>query len=175
MLAAGCILAIPTFSQATSETPSTGGQPIAATPYDNRLNEAGALVDYLPTADTRSADELFLQARSFRYQNDGSSRDHWQTPEETEARWSGDCEDKALWLYAQLKKNGHRGVRLVVGRKDGSSNGFHVWVSMASSDGSSAILDPTAQKRIWNTSDFWDGAYTPLYSFDGLNRYRHQT
>ncbi len=155
--------------------PGLQGQPILATPYDGRLMEAGALIDVIPAEGSRSSDQLFSQARSFRYKEDGRGNDHWQTPEETEQRWSGDCEDKAVWLYAQLKKNNHRGVRLVVGRKDRSSRSFHVWVALEASNGSYFILDPTAQKRIWNASDFSDGSYRPLYSFDGINRYRHDS
>lgn len=148
-------------------------QAITATPYDGRLDQAGALLEYLPAKNARSAEDLFNNARAFRYKEDVRGRDHWQTPEETERRFAGDCEDKAVWLYANLKINGHKGVRLVVGRKDGASRGFHVWVMMEASGGGFFVLDPSAQKRIWNASDFTGGEYKPLYSFDGIHRYRH--
>ena len=118
-------------------------------------------------------ESLFGRAKAFRYQADAAGHDRWQTPEETESRWAGDCEDKAVWLYAQLKKSGYSGVRLVIGRQNPSSRTLHAWVTLDNSDGSFYVLDPTAQKRVWNSNDFSDGSYRPLYSFDGSNRYRH--
>lgn len=158
---------------AAASNPLVQGQPIQATPYDRRIGEAGGFTDFEPVMSAQSSEALFSKARSFRYKADERGQDRWQTPSETEARWSGDCEDKALWLYTNLKKNGHRGVRLVVGRQNRDARGFHVWVTLEASAGSFFILDPTAQKRIWNVSDFSDGSYRPLYSFDGINRYRH--
>jgi hypothetical protein len=151
------------------------GQTIQATPYDLRMGEAGVFEEYGPVTGSRSAESLFAKARSFRYKADEKGRDHWQTPGETESRWAGDCEDKAVWLYANLKMNGHKGVRLVVGRQNASTRGFHVWVVIEASNGGFFVLDPTAQKRIWNGSDFSRGEYRPLYSFDGINRYRHDS
>ena len=150
------------------------GSLVPATPYDGHMAQAG--IFFLPSiaSGTESAESLFAKARTFRYQQDTRGEDYWQTPEETEAHWSGDCEDKAIWLFAQLKKNGFHDARLVIGRLNPSSRGFHVWVAlMDKSGGSFYVLDPTAQKRIWRSTDFSDGSYRPLYSFDGSNRYRH--
>ena len=152
-----------------------GGSLIQATPYDQRLNVAGVLSMAAPSlASFRTSDELFFQARSIRYAADESGRDYWQAPQETQARWAGDCEDKALWLFAELKRNGHSNVRLVVGRYRSMDRGYHVWVTMADNEGHVWILDPTTQKKIWKASDFDKGYYKPLYSFDGINRYRHE-
>jgi hypothetical protein len=152
-----------------------GGSLIKATPFDSRIDSAGAFGAYDfsgALSNTRSGDELFLAARSIRYVSDGKV-DHWQTPQETQTRWSGDCEDKAIWLYAELKHSGYSNVRLVVGRYRSVDKGFHVWVSMADGQGGVYILDPTAQKKVWKSSDFAENYYRPLYSFDGFNRYRH--
>ena len=150
------------------------GRLISATPYDHQLKQTGILIAYGPGQNTRSADDLFNQARAFRYEADPAGQDYWQTPDETEARWAGDCEDKAVWLYAQLKDNGYRGVRLVVGRQNSVLQGFHVWVTLEDTGGTGFyVLDPTMMKRIWHSTDFPEGYYRPLYSFDGLNRYRH--
>ena len=152
-----------------------GGSVIQATPYDNRFNASGAFSASLAAAGrVHSSDELFLRARTIRYAKDDTSKDYWQTPEETQARWAGDCEDKALWLFAELKKNGYDEVRLVVGRFR-STGGYHVWVTMSDGQDNVWVLDPTAQKKIWKASDFGPGYYKAFYSFDGVNRYRHNT
>ena len=153
-----------------------GGSLIQTTPYDGKMSEAGILVDYLPAGRIETAESLFLKARSIRYTSDGTGADHWQSPAETESRWAGDCEDKAIWLYTQLKMNGYRHVRLVVGRHRSISSGFHVWVTFSDENGENLyVLDPTAQKRIWRSEDFAEGTYKPAFSFDGIARYRHDS
>jgi hypothetical protein len=151
-----------------------GGRLTRATPFDNKLNSTGTLAGIVPVQNVQSADSLFNKAKTFRYVADDPSKDYWQTPQETESRWAGDCEDKAVWLFAQLKKNGYRDVRLVVGHFNRASHGYHVWVTLTDeSSGRVCVLDPTSQKRIWKSEDFAEGYYKPLYSFDGSNRYRH--
>jgi hypothetical protein len=152
------------------------GSLVPTTPYDSRIALAGVLSIPSTAAGTKSPETLFIIAKGFRSQKDAQGKDHWQTPQETEARRAGDCEDKALWLFAQLKKNGFHKARLVVGRQRASSGGLHVWVVLESdSDALFYVLDPTNQKRIWKSTDFSDGSYRPLYSFDGSNRYRHDS
>ena len=152
-----------------------GGYLIQATPFDHKMDSAGALSlhGFAPLLESvRSSDELFIQAHSIRYVPDGAV-DYWQTPEETEQRWAGDCEDKAIWLYARLKQNGYFNARLVIGRYRPTDRSYHVWVSMPDGQNGVFILDPTAQKKIWKSLDFSEGFYRPSYSFDGINRYRH--
>ena len=157
-------------SPAMAGTERMDGSTTQATPFDNKISRSGALESLSRVPETTSADQLFLTARSFRYKKDDATSDLWQTPQETEQRWAGDCEDKAVWLYANLKQNGYQDVRLVIGR---FRAGLHVWVTMPDGQGGYFILDPTAHKRIWNASDFPENLYRPLYSFDGLERYRH--
>ena len=178
LLRIAAVMAVFSFlSQAAGQTAgdALGGSLIQATPYDRRISAAGVLSTETAAgpAGLRSSDELFSQARSMRYEADAKGQDYWQTPEETQARWAGDCEDKALWLFAHLKKNGHSNVRLVVGRYRSMDRNYHVWVTMADGQNNVWVLDPTAQKKIWKDSDFGKGYYKPLYSFDGINRYRH--
>jgi hypothetical protein len=152
-----------------------GGSLIPATPFDRQVMSAGGLKGHFDilTGSLASSEGLFMQARSMRYVADAPGRDYWQTPEETQARWAGDCEDKALWLFANLKKNGYSKVRLMVGRYRSSDRAFHVWVTLADDHDQVLVLDPTAQKKIWKAQDFGAGYYKALYSFDGVNRYRH--
>jgi hypothetical protein len=156
---------------------SASGMPTQATPFDGKMDAAGGFSIETGAAQRSltSSEELFMKARSMRYVSDPAGRDIWQTPQETESRWSGDCEDKAVWLYARLKQNGFSGVRLVVGRMHANGSGLHVWVTLSDSEGHTWILDPTAQRRIWKDSDFMPGLYRPIYSFDGMNRYRYDS
>ena len=152
-----------------------GGYLIQATPFDHKVQTSGILQFYsfAPRLESvRSSDELFAQARSIRYVQDGAT-DYWQSPQETESRWAGDCEDKAVWLYMNMKQNGYFNARLVIGRYRQADKGYHVWVTLPDGQDNFFILDPTAQKKIWKASDFNDGSYKPLFSFEGTNRYRH--
>lgn len=151
------------------------GSMIQATPFDNKIVRSGILNQIFPVSRNDTAESLFTIARSFRYIPDRRGKDIWQTPVETETRRAGDCEDKAIWLFVQLKKSGYDQVRLIIGRMKPSSRGFHVWITLAGEADQLLILDPTAQKRIWNASDFSASEYIPLYSFDGINRYRHDS
>ncbi len=153
-----------------------GGFWIPATPFDHKMDLAGALY-FQPTSPIESIvsiEELFMRAKSIRYVPDPPGEDYWQTPQETQARWAGDCEDKAIWLFAELKKNGYHDLRLVIGRYRSVDKKFHVWLTRIDDENNVLILDPTTQKKIWKASDFEKGFYQPLYSFDGINRYRHE-
>jgi hypothetical protein len=151
------------------------GYLIPTTPFDNKVMSSGAFFPLDVTASSHTldtSDALFEISRSFRYVSD-EGRDYWQTPEETEAKGSGDCEDKAVWLYVQLKKNNVDSARLVIGRYRSIDRGLHVWVTMTDKDGHMIVLDPSKQKRVWALTDFSEKYYNPIYSFDGFNRYRH--
>lgn len=155
-------------------TVGIGGSVIQATPYDHKMSQVGLLASHFPVHQTESAESLFMKARSIRYVPDNRGMDYWQSPGETESRWAGDCEDKATWLYAQLKKNGYHNVRLVIGSYRSINKGYHVWVTFGDAQNNIFyLLDPTAQKRIWPSADFSEGFYKALFSFDGITRYRH--
>lgn len=170
---ATAVVAILAMPSSVLALPGLQGRLIAATPYDTRMAQAGILSLSAPLQNFNSIDALFMKARAFRYKEDARGNDHWQSPEETESRWAGDCEDKAVWLFYQLKMNGAQDARLVIGKQNAASKGLHVWVALTEPNGSFRILDPTAQKRIWSSTDLSAGSYRPLYSFDGINRYRH--
>jgi len=151
------------------------GRPVTATPFDNRVLATGLFFENNvisePASWRSSVEELFAVAKSFRYVHVPGN--HWQTPEETQARGSGDCADKSVWLYAQLKKNGYENVRLMIGKYRSIDPLFHVWVAYTDDQGRSLILDPAAQKRIWEAGQFGEGFYKTLYSYDGQGRYRY--
>ena len=149
--------------------------PINATPYDYKISRTG-LLNFIPIKfsgkERESAESLFLKARAFRYVKE-HKRDIWQTPQETQARGSGDCEDKAVWLFYQLRQNGYQNVSLVIGKYKSVSRGFHVWVAYTDENSDTYLLDPANQKRIWHAGNFTGAYYEALYSFDGQRRYRH--
>ncbi|GEM_PF-1499497 len=151
---------------------------IKSTPYDNKLSRTGLLpftpIELFNEEKSLPIESLFLKAKAFRYVKEHQGN-IWQTPQETERKGSGDCEDKAVWLFHQLKLNGYENVRLVVGKYKSVNRGYHVWVAYTDRDSVSYILDPAAQKRIWKSDDFSSAFYRPLYSFDGQNRYRESS
>ena len=152
---------------------------IRATPFDYKLSLAGFFNLSVPNhpintiLPAESIDSLFNKARSFRYAEDRTG-DYWQSPEETDRKHSGDCEDKAVWLYAQLKYNGYSDVRLVIGKYRSFDRKYHVWVLCTDASGASYLLDPAAQKRVCAVGHFSPGFYQPVYSFDGQNRYLYK-
>ncbi len=154
---------------------NTSASPVQATPFDAKLAsigffDPGFFESQSPSGD--SAESLFWKARSFRYVSDGDT-DYWQTPQETEARHTGDCEDKALWLFYELKQNGYSNALLVIGKYRQMDLKYHVWVTYTDDSGETIVLDPTIQKRPWTLGNFSGDFYLPLYSFDGHNRYRN--
>jgi hypothetical protein len=148
----------------------TAAVPVQATPFDAKLQSADFFRNLSPAAAAASPESLFAIARSFRYR--AETRDRWQTAEETERLRSGDCEDKAVWLYKKLIQSGRMDARLVVGRKSGRDRGLHVWVTLGEGD-RTLLLDPAAQNRPWQASAFAETAYRPLYSYgeNGSLRY----
>lgn len=145
--------------------------PISATPFDMKLQQSGFFqiqTNQIAAPSMSTLESIFLKARSFRYSPDLRG-DRWQSPEETEVRRSGDCEDKAIWLYAELKKQGFSQVRLVIGKLRSFDNKCHVWVEIGDPN-DALIVDAAAQKRVWKRSDFESGFYRPLYAFDGEKR-----
>lgn len=166
------LVSIPAISY-SADIYSMGGL-VTGTPFDGKLASAGFFNRGLwaVNAPTQSSPEsLFWTARSFRYVPD-SGGDQWQSPEQTDRIRSGDCEDKALWLYAQLKQNGYDAL-LVVGRHRETDRKFHVWVVYTDHSSGSYIFDPSAQKRPWKVNEFSADFYRPIYAFDTDHRYHY--
>src|SRR5712692_1493082 len=107
--------------------------------------------------------------------------DFWQLPEETERLGRGDCEDKAIWLYAHMLAEGSDDVRLVLGKYHQGDPIFHAWVvwypHIQEKNGKVAqhvyILDPTITTGIWQAQDYPRGSYQPYYSLHKHRRWIH--
>lgn len=139
---------------------------IETTPFYNRLIQAGVFEPVSIRAridQPQPVDLLFRMAKSFRYRSDKLRRDRWQSADETSRSYSGDCEDKAIWLYTQLRRNGYRDVSLVIGRYGPSSREFHVWVTYQDENGQWMLLDPTIQRKPWPVSRFSTKLYRPAH------------
>ena len=135
--------------------------------------------------------ECLTRAKAFAYKSDGphtndaasgpmaeaagphnSPKDRWQLPEETERRGAGDCEDKAIWLYAKLLEEGFDDVRLVIGKYRTDQPCCHAWVVYYRGK-KIYILDPTKTENPWQAKHYPKGFYWPLYSFSRKNRWCH--
>jgi len=133
------------------------GKPAAVTPYESKYKRVR---DYLKTASR------------FRYKRDKKGADYWQLPEETEKLGTGDCEDKAIWLYSKLLKDGFEDVRLVIGKEKENSRIFHSWVAWYP-QGKVYILDPANDSQMWELRKYPKGYYKPYYSFYRDKSWRH--
>ncbi|MEI8344739.1 MAG: transglutaminase domain-containing protein [Candidatus Omnitrophota bacterium] len=153
-----------------------GGRVVSASPFDSKARGAGCFDIALPEQparlDTQSIEGLFFTAKSFRYSSDRGG-DRWQSADETQQRRSGDCEDKAIWLFTRLLESGAADVRLVIGRYRSIDSNLHVWVVCSDSDGNVRLLDPAIQKRVWILTAVDSGLYQPLYAYDGRSCYRY--
>ena len=163
-------------SEAAIPSPvSQNGHQVVVTPFDRKVSMA-KIFDVQENAGQNASEDpfsFFMEAKSFRYASD-MGEDHWQTPEETDARHAGDCEDKAVWLYAQLKSHGYADTRLVVGKYRSIDRVYHVWVTYTGSNGDTFILDPALQHHPWKVGEFSGGFYVQYYSYDGKKRYCHK-
>lgn len=134
------------------------GFPAMRTPYDKRYHK---IEKYLKTAYTH-----------IDYKADKRGGDHWQLPFETEHLGTGDCEDKAIWLYSKLVKEEINNIRLVVGKYKLEVTGFHAWINWYD-DGHVYIIDPTMDANIWLAEQYPSGYYQPYYSYYKKDKWRH--
>ncbi len=152
-----------------SALPLTGSSClIQSTPFYNRLLTAGVFdVPVIHVQSAKPAPLLFKMARSFRYSSDRFKRDRWQSAEQTSQYFSGDCEDKAIWLYTQLRRNGYRDVSLHIGKYAPSSQKLHMWVTYVDEEARTMLLDPTMQRKAWETSAFPEKNYRSQHILNG--------
>jgi predicted transglutaminase-like cysteine proteinase len=133
------------------------GTSTKVTPYDKRYKKVRK---YLETAS------------KFKYKSDGVGADYWQLPLETERLGTGDCDDKAIWLYSKLFKEGFEDIRLVLGNYRRSRSSFHMWVNWYH-NGKVFILDPTDNDGIWRADEYPKDFYEPSYSFYKDKSWKH--
>lgn len=134
------------------------GTSVHATPYDEKYEKV----------------EKYLEMASlFKYKADARDADIWQLPLETEKLGTGDCDDKAIWLYSKLIKEGIDNVRLVLGNYKTGEVSVHMWVDWYQDDGRVFILDPTIDNGIRSADQYWKDYYQPFYSFHKGKKWKH--
>lgn len=144
------------------------GIPIQATPYDKRYKKIERYLE----ASNKKVKKYLKMASGFKYKNDSRGADNWQLPFETEKRGAGDCDDKAIWLYSKLIKEGIDDVRLVLGNYKSGEFSVHMWVNWYH-DGQVFILDPTIDNGIRPAEQYLKDYYQPFYSFHKGEKRKH--
>ncbi len=144
------------------------GVPIQKTPYDKRYKKIEKTI-----GTTYKKVEKYLEmASKFKYKAEASGVDNWQLPFETERLGTGDCDDKAVWLYLKLLKDGVDNVRLVLGNYKKGELSVHMWVNWYQ-DGQVYILDPTIDNGIRTATQYSNEYYQPFYSFHKDKKWKH--
>jgi hypothetical protein len=137
---------------------------IAATAGGSYEPYAGPIHSVLNRLDADNADfgrvcELMRKGRSFRYQ----MRDPYRVsrPEVTEARRSGCCKDKSLWLASRINDDS---IRYVIGRARSNSRGLHAWL-VWESGGQFWVLDCTNYRTPLRKDRLAPGEYVGIFQW----------
>lgn len=149
-------------------------QVVLQTPYDAYLGPFRA-VTQAPAGNNKftidAMEKWTREAHRIRYERAGEYE--WKSPEEVERTATGDCKDKALWLYSKLRAAGATALELVIGKQNLSDAEFHAWV-IAVFEGRSYLLDPASRGSVWEMSDFEWNEYVPFYSYDARNAFAYK-
>jgi hypothetical protein len=139
------------------------------TPYDRYLSPVKDVFNNMH-GDAASMDKVnaaMRQGRAFHYAHTEPYLP--ATPQETAARHTGDCKDKALWLMDQLQDPS---ARFVIGKMTRGAHLSHAWV-MWQHDGQWWILDCTMLARPIPADKAGPNDYVPLYSYTRSAAFRH--
>jgi hypothetical protein len=80
-----------------------------------------------------------------KYESEEKGTDYWKSPSETRESGKGDCEDKAIYLWDLLKKEGIFSMFQVGLMNSNDEESCHGWVEL-SAKGYDYVLDPTQEK-----------------------------
>ena len=137
------------------------GSTASQTPYDRymapvkqtfaSMNGQGATMDKVQA--------LMREGRNFRYAH--TEPYYPALPQETAAKRTGDCKDKALWLINQLNDPS---ARFVIGKEKRGAAVSHAWV-MWKNEGQWYILDCTMTNKPMLADQVSMDKYVPLYSW----------
>ena len=136
------------------------GKPTLKTPYDEKYEKIQKYLKKAQNFTYRSDQELFY------------IKDYWQNPDEIEINQAGDCEDKSLWLYSKLIKEGFSDIRLVIGKFNVNDVVNHMWVAWYTNDGV-FILDATSKYGPIKIINLPENYYKPLYSYYKNQKWEH--
>ena len=96
---------------------------------------------------------------------------YWQTPAEVDLAQAADCKGKAVALYAEMRRNGAKNVRVVIGKRHIYDSATHAWLEWETKEGS-YMLDPTFNEMPTKTAELDPMTYIPFYAYDGEHKYR---
>jgi len=165
------LLIAPLMVSSRAETDS--GQRVSGTPYDRYMGPLRRVYARLGNGDL-SIDEVRAQlriGRRFRYAYDSDEPYTPTAPALTEARQSGDCKAKALWLARQV---GDRRAHYCMGRLRTSDRVSHAWL-LWRNDGEWLILDPTWETEVASAERAVGRRWFARYSYNGSGSYVHPT
>ena len=95
----------------------------------------------------------------------------WKTPEQVSADLAADCKGKAILLYAIMRANGAKQVRVVIGKHQIADQRTHAWLEWDTKSGT-YLLDPTFNRAVERVSDYDPAIYIPHYAYNGARKYR---
>ncbi|MDD5350940.1 MAG: hypothetical protein PHQ12_12080 [Chthoniobacteraceae bacterium] len=141
------------------------------TPYDPYCAPVDAVMRHLdgPAPSFQTVSALVREGYSFRYVFDAPYLA--QTPQQTEARHSGDCKAKSLWLASRMND---ANVRYVIGKARRTSKISHAWL-MWKAQGRWWILDPTNVPTPIPADSVGPDDYIVHYSYDRTGSFCHNT
>jgi hypothetical protein len=145
------------------------GSATSHTPYDSYMVPVKQVFSSLHPENVSMdrVNALMRQGRAFRYAHTDPYNP--ALPQQTAARRTGDCKDKALWLCDQLQDSS---ARFVIGKMKRNSRISHAWV-MWQHEGRWWILDCTMNSAPIAADKVGNDDYVPLYSFSKGVEYRH--
>jgi hypothetical protein len=145
------------------------GAPTDHTPYDRFLTPVKDVFNTMHGDSTPmdKVQSLMREGRSFRYAH--TEPYYPAAPQQTAARRTGDCKDKALWLMDQMQDPS---ARFVIGKMTRGARLSHAWV-MWQHDNQWWILDCTMLSRPILADKAGPNEYVPLYSYSRNAAYRH--
>jgi hypothetical protein len=146
--------------------------PVKNTPYDRQM---ARIQTVLSTPASKRGGDLSLllvdhwmgglRAIPYRYSIE------WKTPTELAHEPAGDCKAKAVALYQRMRENGAHDLRLVIGRRAGTSRSTHTWVEWTTASGT-YVLDPTINWAAREANQIAEDSYVPYFAYTSSRKYR---
>jgi hypothetical protein len=145
------------------------GTSIDHTPYDRYMTPVKEVLSSMhgEAAGMDKVQSAMREGRAFHYAHTEPYLP--AMPQETAARHTGDCKDKALWLMDQLQDPS---ARFVIGKMTRGAKLSHAWV-MWQHEGKWWILDCTMLNKPIPADKVGANEYVPLYSYSRGSAYRH--
>ena len=145
---------------------------VGSTPYDSQMAPVRPILtsagSYAPgRISLMIVTQWMSELRGMPYQYSP----HWQTPAEVNFTQAADCKGKAVALYAEMRSNGARNVRVVIGKHHIYDSNTHAWLEWETAEGS-YMLDPTFNEMPIKTAELYPMTYIPSFAYDEVHKYR---